>query len=170
MYSYTCFYVVWEENVWVHLLGRWPVSKLVRSLVSIPVLPTASSLDFEWPTTFDIWKIQEDIISMFLTATINVMDCAVPQLAVFWYRMIRTIYSCACAILATLVRVDTVVLKQPNLIFVCSLTGPPFPKMDGPSFRRACIDYGQWVERRCPDHLDFRFCYKAQQPPIACFY
>lgn len=58
-YNYTCVHIPGEENVWADLLSRWVPTGTVRRLVSVPVLPSSSSPEFEWPSIGDISVIQE---------------------------------------------------------------------------------------------------------------
>ena len=65
MYSYTCFHIKGEDNVWADLLVRWSViPTTVRRIVRIPELPSSSTTDFEWPSCADIAATQVVHISM----------------------------------------------------------------------------------------------------------
>lgn len=50
IYHYTCFHIKGQDNVWADLLGRWSAPPTLRRLVRIPVLPSSSEGDFEWPS------------------------------------------------------------------------------------------------------------------------
>lgn len=49
-YNYTCVHIHGIKNDWVDLLSRCVVLNVVIRLVRVPVLPSFSSPEFEWPT------------------------------------------------------------------------------------------------------------------------
>lgn len=49
-YSYTCIHVPGTDNVLADLLNRWTAPRIIRRLVSVPVLPSSSDPDFIWPS------------------------------------------------------------------------------------------------------------------------
>lgn len=59
MYNYVCMHIRGEENVWADLLGRWSAPPIVRRLISIPPLLSASAEDFSWPRSEEIVQLQE---------------------------------------------------------------------------------------------------------------
>ncbi|CDF38803.1 unnamed protein product [Chondrus crispus] len=59
-YNYTCVHIRGTDNVWADLLGRWAPPPTIRRLVRIPALPSASADDFEWPSSRDIAKAQNE--------------------------------------------------------------------------------------------------------------
>lgn len=61
IYSYTCYHIKGEENVWADLLTRWSVPQMtIRRLVHIPELPTPCTEEFEWPTPSKIAEVQAE--------------------------------------------------------------------------------------------------------------
>lgn len=53
-YNHTCVHIKGIDNVWADLLGRWSSPKIIRRLVCIPVLPSSSDSEFEWPSPSQI--------------------------------------------------------------------------------------------------------------------
>lgn len=58
IYSYTCFHIKGTDNVWADLFGRWSAPGTVRRLISIPVLPSTATPDFEWPSVEELSSCQ----------------------------------------------------------------------------------------------------------------
>lgn len=63
MYNYTCVHIKGVDNVWADLLGRWSVPSTIRRLVHIPVLPSSSAADFDWPDPSGIADEQQRLHS-----------------------------------------------------------------------------------------------------------
>lgn len=57
-FNYTCIHILGVDNVWAGLLSRWTVPVTVHRIVSVPVLPSSSSFNFEWPPSQEI-KFQQ---------------------------------------------------------------------------------------------------------------
>ena len=58
-FNYVCFHIPGTKNVWADLLGRWSAPAVVRRLIEIPPLVSASDEDFVWPTEVEISQVQE---------------------------------------------------------------------------------------------------------------
>lgn len=60
-YNYTCVHIKGAENVWADLLGRWSAPARIRRIFQVPVLPSSSSSDFEWPSREIVRNAQSEI-------------------------------------------------------------------------------------------------------------
>jgi len=60
IYNYTCIHIPGTENVWADLLSRWAVPNMVRRIIRVPLLPSAASEDFIWPSNAEISEVQTE--------------------------------------------------------------------------------------------------------------
>lgn len=58
-YNYTCVHIPGSDNVWADIISRWSAPSLVRRLVTVPVLPSSSDSEFEWPSSEQLLSHQK---------------------------------------------------------------------------------------------------------------
>lgn len=59
-YNYICYHISGSDNIWADMIGRWNAPLMLRRLIYIPTLPSASNADFDWPSTEEVSKLQKD--------------------------------------------------------------------------------------------------------------
>lgn len=58
IYYYECTHLSGVDSVWADLLSRWTKTPIIRRLIRIPPLVSASADDFEWPSPTSIAEEQ----------------------------------------------------------------------------------------------------------------
>eukprot|EP00171_Calliarthron_tuberculosum_P023402 IDg23402t1 len=63
IYNYTCVHISGADNVWADLLSRWATPNMVRRIINVPLLPSAGSDSFRWPSDSEVATTQQENIS-----------------------------------------------------------------------------------------------------------
>lgn len=50
VYNYKCMHNPGSDNVWADIISRWVLPPVNRRVVSVPVQPSSSPDDIQWPT------------------------------------------------------------------------------------------------------------------------